>query len=424
MIAPAVRAPGKGRQAAFGFIFASALMNSVSFGLMIPILPNLIRQFTGGDTAHASEWNTYFATVWGVMQFVVGPVLGVLSDRFGRRTILLISNFGLAVDFLFMAFAPTLGWLFVGRVLNGMTAASFSTGGAYVADITPPEDRARNFGLLTSAFSFGFLLGPTLGGFLGDINIRLPFLVAAGMTTLNWFYGLLILPESLPPERRLARYDWSRANPLGALRLLRSHPGLLSLAGVAFLFQLAQIVLPQVFVLYTTWRYHWSLSTLGLTFPLTGIMGIVVQMFLVGPAVKRFGERRLVLIGCAAGALGFAWYGSATVGWMYLLGAPIFAFSGFLMPGVQGLMSQRVPPNQQGQMQGANQSLQGIAGILGPPLYGLTFAFAVRHDASLHLGGLPIYLAGSLFVLAFGLAWNFAHPHRRETEAPVAEAAA
>ena len=413
MIAPAVRAPGKGRQAAFGFIFASALMNSVSFGLMIPILPNLIRQFTGGDTAHASEWNTYFATVWGVMQFVVGPVLGVLSDRFGRRTILLISNFGLAVDFLFMAFAPTLGWLFVGRVLNGMTAASFSTGGAYVADITPPEDRARNFGLLTSAFSFGFLLGPTLGGFLGDINIRLPFLVAAGMTTLNWFYGLLILPESLPPERRLARYDWSRANPLGALRLLRSHPGLLSLAGVAFLFQLAQIVLPQVFVLYTTWRYHWSLSMLGLTFPLTGIMGIVVQMFLVGPAVKRFGERRLVLIGCAAGALGFAWYGSATVGWMYLLGAPIFAFSGFLMPGVQGLMSQRVPPTQQGQLQGAVQGLQGIAGIVGPPIYGLSFAFAVRHDATLHLPGLPILLAGSLFILAFGVAWNFAHPHRR-----------
>jgi DHA1 family tetracycline resistance protein-like MFS transporter len=410
------------RQAAFGFIFASALMNSISFGLMIPILPNLIRQFTGGDTAHASEWNTYFATVWGVMQFFVGPVLGVLSDRFGRRTILLISNFGLAVDFLFMALAPTLGWLFVGRVLNGMTAASFSTGGAYVADITPPEQRAKNFGLLTSAFSFGFLLGPTLGGFLGDINIRLPFFVAAGMTTLNWFYGLLILPESLPPERRLARYDWSRANPVGALRLLRSHPGLLSLAGVAFLFQLAQIVLPQVFVLYTTWRYHWSLSMLGLTFPLTGILGVIVQMFLVGPAVKRFGERRLVLIGCAAGALGFAWYGSASVGWMYLLGAPIFAFSGFLMPGVQGLMSQRVPPNQQGQLQGANQSLQGIAGILGPPLYGLTFAFAVRHDATLHLGGLPIYLAGSLFVLAFALAWGFAHPHRRES-APTAEAA-
>ncbi|MFL5296381.1 MAG: TCR/Tet family MFS transporter [Phenylobacterium sp.] len=401
------------RQAAFGFIFASALMNSISFGLMIPILPNLIRQFTGGDTAAASDWNVVFATTWGAMQFVVGPILGVLSDRVGRRPILLISNFGLAVDFLFMALAPSLWWLYLGRILNGMTAASFSTGGAYVADITPPEQRARSFGMLTSAFSFGFLLGPTLGGFLGDINIRLPFLVAAGVTSLNWFYGLLILPESLPPERRLARFEWRRANPLGSVRLLRSHPGLVSLAGVAFLFQLAQIVLPQVFVLYTTWRYHWSMSILGASFLITGVMGVIVQMFLVGPAVARFGERRLVLIGCAAGALGFAWYGTASNGWVYLLAAPLFAFSGFLMPGVQGLMSQRVAPSHQGQLQGVNQSLQGIAGIIGPPLFGLSFAFSVRHDGTLHMPGLAIYLAGGLFVLAFLLAWGFAHPHRR-----------
>ncbi len=400
------------RQAAFGFIFASALMNSISFGIMIPILPNLIRQLTGGDTAAASVWTTYFATVWGLMQFVVGPILGMMSDRYGRRPILLISNFGLAVDFLFMAFAPNLWWLFVGRILNGMTAASFSTGGAYVADITPPQDRAKNFGMLTSAFSMGFLVGPTLGGFLGAHDLRLPFLVAAGLTSINWLYGLLILPESLPPERRVARFDWSRANPLGSFRLLRSHVGLLSLAGVGFLFQLAQIVLPTIFVLYTTWRYHWPVWLLGLTFPLTGIMGVIVQMGLVGPAVKRFGERRLVLIGCAAGALGFAWYGFASNGWLYLLGAPIFAFSGFLMPGVQGLMSQRVPPNQQGQLQGANQGLQGIAGIVGPLIYGPSFAFAVRHDATLHLPGLPILLAGGLFVVAFALAWSFAHPHR------------
>ena len=410
------------RQAAFGFIFTSALMNSVSFGLMIPILPNLIRQFTGGDTAAASEWNTLFATVWGAMQFIVGPILGMMSDRFGRRPILLISNFGLAVDFLFMALAPTLWWLFVGRILNGMTAASFSTGGAYVADITPPDQRAKNFGMLTSAFSFGFILGPTLGGFLGDINIRLPFFVAAGMTTLNWLYGLFILPESLPPERRAPAFQWSRANPLGSARLLLAHPGLLSLAGVAFLFQLAQIVLPQVFVLYTTYRYHWSMSVLGTTFLITGVMGVIVQMFLVGPAVKRFGERRLVLIGCAAGALGFAWYGTANTGWIYLAAAPIFAFSGFLMPGVQGLMSQRVPPNQQGQLQGANQSLQGIAGIIGPPVFGLTFAFSVRHEHTLHMPGLAIYLAGSLFVLAFLVAWNFAHaaPRAAGEAAPAA----
>ena len=402
----------KRRQAAFGFIFASALMNSISFGLMIPILPNLIRQLAGGDTAAASDWNVVFATTWGAMQFIVGPILGMMSDRYGRRPILLISSFGLAVDFLFMAFAPNLWWLFVGRVLNGLTAASFSTGGAYVADITPPQDRAKNFGMLTSAFSMGFLVGPMLGGFLGDINIRLPFLVAAGLTALNWLYGLLILPESLPAERRAPAFQWSRANPFGSARLLLSHPGLLSLAGVAFLFQLAQIVLPQIFVLYTTWRYHWSMSVLGLTFLITGVMGVIVQMFLVGPAVARFGERRLVLIGCVAGALGFAWYGTASTGWAYLMAAPIFAFSGFLMPGVQGLMSQRVPPNQQGQLQGANQSLQGIAGVIGPSVFGLTFAFSVRHDATLHLPGLAIYLAAGLFALAFLLAWGFARPHR------------
>jgi DHA1 family tetracycline resistance protein-like MFS transporter len=419
-----VQATGKaGRQAAFGFIFASALMNSTSFGLMIPILPNLIKQFTGGDTAAASEWNVVFATTWGAMQFLVGPVLGVLSDRVGRRPILLISNFGLAVDFLFMAFAPTLWWLYVGRILNGMTAASFATGGAYVADITPPQDRAKNFGLLTSAFSFGFIFGPVVGGFLGDINIRLPFLVAAGVTILNWFYGLLILPESLPKERRLPRYEWVRVIPLlGAFRLLASHRGLFSLAGVAFLFQLAQIVLPQIFVLYASYRYGWSMKVMGSTLLLTGILGVIVQMFLVGPAVKRFGERRLVLIGAAAGALGFAWYGSASTGWMYLLGAPIFAFSGFLMPGVQGLMSQRVPPTHQGQLQGVNQSLQGVASIIGPSVFGLTFAFSVRHAQTIGVPGLAIYLAGGFLGLAFLLAWGFAHPQRPEAVAEPAPA--
>ncbi len=406
---PSARAP---RQAAFGFIFASALMNSISFGLMIPILPNLIKQFTGGDTAAASEWNVLFATTWGLMQFVFGPILGVLSDRWGRRPVLLISLLGLAVDFLFMAFAPTLWWLFVGRVLNGMTASSFSTAGAYLADVTPPERRAKSFGMLTSAFSFGFILGPTLGGFLGQHDIRLPFLVAAGLTGVNWLYGLLILPESLPRERRLAKFQWARANPLGSLRLLQSQRGLLALASVAFLFQFAQIVLPQIFVLYTTYRYHWSLAMLGLTFPLTGILGVIVQMFLVGPAVARFGERRVVLIGAAAGALGFAWYGSATTGWAYLLAAPLFAFSGFMMPGLQGLMTQRVPPNQQGQLQGAIQSLAGIGAVLGPLVFGETFAWSIRNEATLHMPGLAIYLAGGLLVLAFLLAWGVAHPQR------------
>ena len=406
-----VPAAGKaGRQAAFGFIFASALMNSTSFGLMIPILPNLLKQFTGGDTAAASEWNTYFAFVWGLMQLFVGPILGVLSDRVGRRPILLISNFGLAVDFLFMAFAPNLAWLFVGRVLNGMTAASFSTGGAYVADITSPKDRAKNFGMLTSAFSMGFLLGPTLGGFLGEINLRLPFLVAAGLTALNWLYGLLILPESLPPERRLARYDWKRANPFGALQLLRSHPGLLSLAGVGFLFQLAQIVLPQIFVLYTTWRYHWSLAMLGLTFPLTGILGVIVQMGLVGPAVKRLGERGALLIGLASSAAGMMIYAFAPTGPIFYLGVVVGALSGLMSPGLQGLMTRRVGPSEQGQLQGANSAMMGVAANAGPALYLSLLAFAVRNKATLGLPGLPILVSSLLCLVALAVAWPAARP--------------
>jgi DHA1 family tetracycline resistance protein-like MFS transporter len=237
------------RAAAFGFIFGSALINAISFGIMIPILPNLIKQFAGGDTAAASEWNVLFSTVWGVMQFVCGPILGMLSDRYGRRPVLLLSISGLFVDFLFMAFAPTLAWLFVGRVLNGVTASSFSTANAYVADITEPKDRAKNFGLMGSAFGFGFVIGPTLGGLLGDISLRLPFILAAALCLINALYGLFILPESLPPERRTASVDWARANPLGSLRFLRERPQLGGLAFVGFLFQLGFTVLPAIFVL-------------------------------------------------------------------------------------------------------------------------------------------------------------------------------
>jgi DHA1 family tetracycline resistance protein-like MFS transporter len=399
------------RQAAFGFIFASALMNSVSFGIMIPILPNLIRQFTGGDTAAAAEWTLLFGATWGLMQFFIGPILGMLSDRVGRRPVLLISFFGLAVDFLFMAFAPTLWWLYLGRILNGMTAASFSTAGAYLADVTPPEKRAKSFGMLQSAFSFGFILGPTIGGLLGQHNLRLPFIAAAAITAVNWLYGLFILPESLAPERRLKAFDWKRANPVGSLGLLRSHPGLLGLAGVIFLFQLSQVVLPTVFVLYMTYRYGWSPRILGFTFLLTGVLGVLVQMFTVGPIVAKLGERRTVLLGAAIGAAGFFWYGWAPAGWIYLAGAPIFAFSALMMPGLQGLMTRRVPPHQQGQLQGANQSLQGIASILGPIVFGETFAWSLRHESTLHSPGLAIYLAGGLLVLAFLLALRTAqHP--------------
>src|SRR3990167_1605635 len=327
---------------AFRFIFAAAVINAVSFGIMIPVLPNIFKEFTGGDTAAASEWNVLFATVWGLMQLFCGPILGMLSDRFGRRPIMLISLAGLAIDFLFMALAPTLAWLFVGRVINGLTAASFSTANAFLAAVPPPHQRAKAFGWMGSAFSFGFLVGPALGGFLGDIDLRLPFFVAAGLTTINWLYGFFVLPESLPVERRVAKFDWRRANPVGSLVFLRSHRDLLGLASIGFLFQLAHTVLPSIFVLYTGYRYGWTPGFMGLTMMGTGLAGVIVQMFLVGPVVARIGERGALLLGAPAGALGFAIYGFAPNGWVYVAGIPVFALMNFLQPGLQGLMTRRV----------------------------------------------------------------------------------
>jgi DHA1 family tetracycline resistance protein-like MFS transporter len=408
--AVAAAAPGPRRAPAFGFIYATAVMNAVSFGLMIPVLPNLIKAFVGGDTASAASWQALFGVTWGAMQFLAGPVLGLLSDRYGRRPVLLISIFGLGCDFLVMAFAPTLWWLLAGRVLNGMTAASFSTANAYVADVTPPEKRARNFGLMSSAFSIGFLGGPLLGGILAAVNLRLPFMAAAAICLINGLYGLFVLPESLSLERRLTRFNWARANPIGSLRLLRAHQSLLGLAGINFLFQLAQNVLPSIFVLYTTYRYHWSLPFLGLTFVITGVLGVTVQAGLVGPAVKRIGERGAVLAGALFGAAGFTIYALAPTGTIYFVGMPAFALMGLMQPGLQGLMSRRVRPNEQGQLQGAGQSLQGIASIVGPLIFPLTFAWSLRHDASLHMPGLAILIASGLMLLALAIAVPVARP--------------
>lgn len=420
MTEQAIPAARPARRAAFGFIFATALMNAISFGIMIPVLPNLIKQFTGGDYAQASLTNVLFATVWGLMQFFCGPILGMLSDRIGRRPVLLISLGGLAADFLFMALAPSLSWLFVGRVINGMTAASFSTAGAYVADVTPPERRAKTFGWLGSAFSFGFLVGPALGGLLAQHSLRLPFFVAAGLTAVNWIYGLFVLPESLPPERRIARFQWSRANPIGSLSLLRRHAELLDLAFINLLFFLAQNVLPSIFVLYAGYRYHWAPLMMGLTLMGTGALGVAVQLTLVGPVVARIGERGALLLGALGGAVGFALYGFAPTGWIYIASAPVFALMNLMQPGLQGLMTRRVGPQEQGQLQGANQSLQGIGSIAGPLLFGTLFAWAVRHDATLHAPGLPIYLASGLLVIAFVLGLRV---HRGPGAAPDASAA-
>jgi DHA1 family tetracycline resistance protein-like MFS transporter len=400
-------------RAAFGFIFASAVTTAITIGLMVPIMPALLKQFTVGDTAAATDWNTLFVTAGGAMTVISGPVLGLFSDRFGRRPVLLISLFGQAVDFLFMAFAPSLIWLLVGRLISGATSAAFSTANAYVADVAAPQDRAKAFGWLGSAFGFGFMAGPALGGLLGQYDLRLPFMVAAGLTLANAVYGALVLPESLPRERRAERFHWARANPVGSLAQLRSHPDLLSLAAIQFLFQLANMVWPSVFVLYTSYRYGWTPVVTGFYMMAGSTLGVGVQTFLVGPVVRRIGERGALIVGAAAQAIALAWYGFAPSGYWYMLGMPISCLQGLLIPGLQGIMTSRVPPNEQGQLQGANQSLGGIASVIGPSVFGLTFAWAVRHPG-LHAPGLAMELAALAMVVCTVLGIR---AHRRSAAA-------
>lgn len=396
--------PASGRRrAAFGFIFVSAVACAVTIGIMVPVLPNLLKQFNGGDTAAAADWNVSFAVFGGLMSFFAGPVLGLLSDRFGRRPVLLLSLGGLGFDFLFMAFAPSLAWLFVGRLISGATSGVFSTANAYVADVTAPQDRARAFGWMGAAFSVGFLLGPAIGGYLGDIDLRLPFIAAAALTLVNALYGFFVVPESLPPARRTIAFHWARANPLGSLRLLRSHHELLPLASVSFLNQLANMVWPSVFVLYSGYRFHWSPGTTGIFMAAISAVGVGVQSVIVGPFVRRFGERACLIVGAALPAIGLAWISWAPTVELYLLAVPLNAFWQLLVPGLQGLMTRRVGPSQQGQLQGANQSIMGIASIAGPLLYGLSFAWAVRHP-QWHLPGLPFLLASLTMVLCLLIA--------------------
>jgi len=393
------------RSAAVVFIFITVVLDVLALGIVIPVLPKLVESFLGGDTARAARYFGLFGTVWALMQFVFSPVLGALSDRFGRRPVILFSIFGLGFDYILMALAPTLWWLFIGRVISGITGASFTTAGAYIADVTPPEKRAASFGIIGAAWGLGFVLGPALGGVLGGINPRLPFWAAAGMTLLNAVYGFFVLPESLPREKRRA-FSWRRANPVGSLTLLRSHPELFGLATVYFLYLLAHQVLPSVFVLYTGYRYGWNEQTVGLTLAAVGICNITVQGILIKPIVARFRERATLLAGLLFGAAGFTAFalaGSGAVIWSCL---PVFALMGLFGPSVQSLMTRRVGASEQGQLQGANSGIMGITGLIGPGLFTLTFAYFIRAGLDWHLPGAPFFLAALLLVMALGVAWR------------------
>lgn len=397
--------PAAPRRAAVLFIFVTVVLDVLALGIIAPVLPPLVIEFLGGDTARAARIYGIFATAWAFMQFVASPILGSLSDRFGRRPIILISVTGLGLDYIFMALAPSLEWLFVGRMISGVTSASFATAAAYITDVTPPDQRAKSFGMIGAAFGLGFVIGPALGGFLGTFNPRLPFWVSAALCLTSALYGLFVLPESLPRERR-SHFSWKRANPVGSLRLLRSHPELFALASVTFLYFMAHEVLPSTFVLYTSYRYNWNPQTVGLTLALVGISTAIVSGGLIGPIVKKIGERRAVFLGLTCGAIAFTVFGLAPTGSLLLVGIPIMAFASLYSPSAQGLMTRRVLPTEQGQLQGAMMGLRGLSGLISPTIFTLTFATAIGPRADWHLPGAPFLLSGILVTVALVIAYR------------------
>ncbi|MDB5104098.1 MAG: tetA [Fibrobacteres bacterium] len=393
----------KVHKAALAFIFVTVALDMLALGITIPVLPKLILEFKGQDSAKAAAVFGAFGTIFAAMQFFAAPVLGAMSDRFGRRPVILLSNLGLGLDYILMALAPSLAWLFVGRTISGICAASFSIPNAYIADVTPPEKRAAGYGLIGAAFGLGFVIGPAFGGLVGEANPRLPFWIAAGLSLANACYGFFILPESLPKEKR-APFQWSKANPVGSFVLLRKYREVWAIAAVAFFSYLAHEVLPSMWVLYTDYRYHWSSKTVGLTLAAVGVFSALVQGGLIRKGVARMGERRALLFGLLCGAAGFAIYGLAPVPWIFFLGIPLGALWGFAGPSAQALMTQRVDPTEQGRFQGALAGLRGISGMIGPTVFTAIFAWSIHPGPARPMPGAPFLLAALLLLASFVIA--------------------
>ncbi|WP_312218870.1 TCR/Tet family MFS transporter [Brevundimonas sp.] len=423
----------KVRRAAIAFILVTAVLDIVAMGIVIPVLPHLIEEFVGSN-ARAGLLNGVFVALWAGMQFLASPVIGSLSDQYGRRPVILLSCAGLAADYVLMALAPNLWWLAVGRLVAGVTSSSFTTIYAYMADITEPEKRARAYGLIGAAFSGGFVLGPVLGGFLGEFGPRVPFWVAGALSGVAFLYGLFILPESLPLEKRMP-FSWRRANPVGAMILLKRHAELAGLAVVNFLLYFAHHVFSAVFVLYAGLRYGWGPWQVGALLAMVGVLDMIVQGVLVGPASKRFGDRATMIFGLCGGAVGIALMGWAPTGVAFIVAMFPNALWGLAMPTLQSLMTRRVGESEQGQLQGANMSVASIAGVASPLFFGWIYSVSVGEgggraaawlserglpavsaaaDVMLSEPGLAFYLASA--VLALGALIGFLTARRAERD--------
>jgi len=388
----------KSRPAAVIFILVTVTLDILAMGLIIPVLPKLILDFLGGRMTDAATWSARFAVVFALMQFVFSPVLGVISDRFGRRPVILLSNLGLGLDYIVMAMSPTLSWLFLGRIISGITTSSIPTAMAYIADVTQKEKRAGAFGMIGVAFGIGFIFGPAIGGLLGDVNPRLAFWVAAGLSLANWLWGFLFVPESLPEQQR-KEFSLRRANPLGSLKLLRSHHELWRLATIQFLAYTAHNIF-SVWALYAIYRYAWNQKRIGLSLMVVGICTAVISGGLTGRAVKYLGEKRTLYTGQFFGATGMFIAGLARNSVAYLASIPVISLWNIAMPAAQSMMTHRVSEKEQGELQGAIQSMRSITFIIGPWIFLKVFGWFINPKNPLHLPGAPYYLAAALLFTA------------------------
>jgi DHA1 family tetracycline resistance protein-like MFS transporter len=384
----------RNRKAGVIFILVTVTLDILAMGLIIPVLPELILRFLGRQMTSAADWSTWFSLVFALMQFFCSPILGVLSDRVGRRPIILLSNLGLGLDYIVMALAPSIGWLFIGRIISGITTSSIPTAMAYIADVTPKEKRAAAFGLIGMAFGIGFAFGPGIGGMLSQFDPRLPFWVAAGLSLTNWLWGFLFVPESLPEERRKP-FELRRANPVGSLKLLRSHHELWRLTTIQFLAYTAHNVF-SVWALYSIYRYSWNPTSIGISLMVVGICAAIISGGVTGPTVKGLGEKRTLYAGQLCGAAGMIVAGLAKTGAWFLGSIPIISLWNVSMPAAQSIMTRRVSEREQGELQGAIQSMRSITFIIGPVIFLQTFRWSIDKNRP----GATFFLAGALLFAA------------------------
>lgn len=396
----------KNYKAALGFIFITLLIDVTGIGIIIPVLPDLIIELAGVTISEAAAVGGWLIFSFAIMQFICAPILGGLGDQYGRRPVLLISLFGFAVDYLFLAIAPTLGWLFVGRVIAGVMGASFTTASAYIADISKPEEKAKNFGLIGAAFGLGFIIGPSIGGLLGQYGSRVPFYVAAALTALNWLYGYFILPESLAKENR-RKFDWKRANPVGTLIQLKKYPMIIGMAGALMLIYIAGHATQSTWAYYTKELFEWDTAWIGYSLTFVGIMVAFVQGVLIRWVMPVLGQNKAVYVGLLLYTIGFILFGIAYQEWMLFAFTVVYTLGGIAGPALQGIMSNGVPSTEQGELQGGLTSLMSITSIIGPPLMTMVFAyFTDQNLLNIYLPGAPFFLGAVLAFFSLLLAFR------------------